>query len=167
MRLEEIPVNDLLAECGRIKEGTARDRGICLQADPCDPEDFIHGDRRLIRTAMSNLIDMSMRHSRPGGKVALGYRHELFRGSLIVSDDGAGIPFEELRTMFDIISRPGASSMDDEIEIDTDLLQLSIVRDIADLHGGRIGVRSLEGEGSTFCLHLPCRHAAALSRSSV
>jgi signal transduction histidine kinase len=167
MRLEEISVNDLLTECRRVKEKAARDRGVFLHADPCGPDDFVHGDRRLLRTAVSNLIDVSIGHSRPGGKVTIGYRHDPVRGSLVVSDDGAGIPFEELRSMFDIISRSGAGSVDDETEMDTNLLRLSIVRDVADLHGGRIGVRSLEGDGSTFTLHLPCRHAAALSRSSI
>jgi len=167
MRLEEIAVNDLLAECVRVKERTAMDRGVSLHADTYCPEDFVHGDRRLIRTAVSNLIDLSLRHSRQGGKITLGYHHEPMRGSLVVSDDGAGISFEELRSMFDIVSRPGASVMEGASEVDTDLLRLSIARDVADLHGGRVGVRSLEGEGSTFALHLPCRHAAALSRSSV
>lgn len=166
MRSEEIHVGDLLTECRGLKEAAAEENGITLHTHHSGDGDFVYGDRKLLRTAMSNLIDVAMAHSRRGGNVTIGYRHDPVRGSMVVSDDGAGIPFEELRSMFDIVSRPGFDDVYEGDGMGADLLRLSIVRDVAELHGGRIGVRSAEGEGSTFTLHLPCRHTAAPSRSS-
>jgi signal transduction histidine kinase len=104
---------------------------------------------------MSNLIDAAIRHSRPGGKVTIGHRSDSMRQSIIVSGNGQGIPYEELRGMRDLFARSSMRAVDGEDEIEPGLIGLSIVRDVVDLHKGRVGVSSLEGSGSTFTLHLP------------
>ena len=65
--------------------------------------------------------------------------------------------YEDLRSVRDLFCRAAMQGNYEVEEIDPKLLGFSIVKDIADLHGGRIGVQSIEGEGSTFTLHLPGR----------
>jgi signal transduction histidine kinase len=162
MRIEEISVNGLLEECRGVKDAVAGERGVLLEARTEDPATMLRGDRRLLRAAVTNLIDTAIRYSRPGGKVTIGHCSDTMRESIVVSDNGTGVPYEELRSIRDLFSRAGRAGVDEVDEIDAALLGLSIVRDIADLHGGRVGVRSLEGEGSTFTLHLPRGYAACV-----
>jgi signal transduction histidine kinase len=160
MRIEEISVSGLLEECREVKQAAAGKRGLSLEASIDDSEATLHGDRRLLRTAVANLIDTSMRYSRRGGKITIGHRRDTMRESIVVADNGTGVPCEELRGMRDLFGRAGGAGVDETEEMDAGMIGLYIVRDIVDLHGGRVGVRSLEGEGSTFALHIPRRCGA-------
>ena len=155
MKVERIPVRELMDECLQVKGIIAEEFGVSLQADLDDPDVCLRGDRRLLRTALSNLIDNAIKHNRPGGKIIIGYHCDNSRESVFVSDTGKGIPYDELCCMRDLFSRAGMSSLNDIENIDGDLIGLTIVKDVADLHGGRVGVRSMEGEGTTFSFHLP------------
>lgn len=155
MIVEEIAVRELVEECLDTKAGMAREHKVVLEADLEDPGATLRGDRRLLKAAVANLVDMAIKHNRPGGTVVVGHYRHPERESIVVSDDGRGIPYEELRSIRDLFCRAGTPWPYDAEEIDAELLGFSIVKDIADLHGGRVGVRSVEGEGSTFTLHLP------------
>ncbi len=157
MLIEEITVRELVEECLEFKSTAAREHDISLEAELDDPRAIICGDRRLLRAAVTNLIEMAIRHNRPGGKITVGYQSDPCRESIVVADNGRGISYEDLRSIHDLFCRPAVPGMYDVDEIDAGLLGLSVVKDIADLHGGRIGVRSMEGEGSTFILYLPRR----------
>lgn len=158
---QETSVKGLVEECLKLKGAAAQERGVAIEAEMDERDAIVLGDRRLLRAAVNNLIDAALRRSRPGGRVVIRYRSDPARGSISVSDDGAGIPYEELRDIQDLFSRVTAPGLDVDGELDASLLGLSVVRDIADLHGGRVGVRSVEGQGSTFSLHLPRPSAAA------
>lgn len=157
MLVEEIDVRELVEECLEVKCSVANERDVTLEAELDDPQATMCGDRRLLRAALTNLIEEAIRHNRPGGRVTIAYQSDHNRESIVVADNGTGIPYEELRDIRDLFCRAGVPGTCDVDEIDAGLLGLSIVKDIADLHGGRVGVRSMEGEGSTFTLHLPRR----------
>lgn len=157
MLVEEIAVKELLEECLDVKGEAAREHHVFLEAEFGDSQATVRGDRRLLRAAVTNLVEMAMRHNRPGVRVVVGYRSDPSRESIVIADNGRGLAYEELRSIRDLFCRAAAPGMYDVDEIDAGLLGFSIVKDIADLHGGRVGVRSVEGEGSTFTLHLPRR----------
>ena len=90
-----------------------------------------------------------MRLTPAGGELVV--RAELVEGSarLTVSDTGPGIEPEELPHLFDRFwqgqrSRRGSAG-----------LGLAIAKGIIEAHGGRIGVESTPGHGSTFYIFLP------------
>lgn len=157
MLVEEILVKELVEECLDVKCAAAGEHDISLEAEFDDPQATMRGDRRLLRAAVTNLVEMAIRHNRPGGTVVVGYHSDPGRESIVVTDNGRGLSYEELRSVRDLFCRAAAPGMYDVDEIDAGLLGFSVVKDIADLHGGRVGVRSVEGEGSTFTLHLPRR----------
>jgi signal transduction histidine kinase len=163
MRVERISVKEFVKECLEVKKNDAELNGIRLEDELDDPDAKISGDRRLLRDAVSNLIDMAIRSSCPGCSVSIAYHSDTARDSIVVSNDGRGIPYEELRDIRDLFCRPFAYGIDEADELPPGLLGLSVVRDVADLHGGRVGVRSLEGDGSSFSLHLPRRLASIRS----
>jgi signal transduction histidine kinase len=159
MRKEDISVRELVKECLAVKGGLAEGNGVAFELDLEDPDALISGDRALLRTAVNNLIDGAVRYNRQGGRVTITHRSELTRESLVVADSGDGIPYEELRSMQELICRGSVPVVDDVEAMDRRLIGLTIVRDVADLHGGRVGVRSVPGEGTAISIHLP-RNAA-------
>ena len=155
MKVERIPVRELMDECLELKSILAEKYGIALEADLDDGGASLRGDRGLLRAALNNIIDNSIRHNRQGGKITLGYRCDGTRDSIIVSDTSKGIPYDELCSIRDLFCRVGKPGLDENERFESGLIGLTIVRDVADLHGGRVGVRSLEGEGTTYSFHLP------------
>ena len=155
---QEMAVRDLIEECLEAKAAAAQEHNVVLEAELDDPRAIMWGDRKLLRAAVSNLVEMAIRRNRPGGKVIVGYYCDANRESIMVSDDGKGLAFEDLRSVRDIFCRAASAVVYDSEEIDDNLIGFSIVKDIADLHGGRVAVRSIEDEGSTVTLHLPHRH---------
>jgi len=102
-------------------------------------------DEKLLRHIFGNLLSNAIKYSPQGGKV-------LFRvfssGSHVVfevSDQGIGIPAEELPHLFEWFHR--ASNVG---EIQGTGLGLAIVKNSVDLHGGRIEVDSVVGQGTRF-----------------
>ena len=71
-----------------------------------------------------------------------------------VSDHGVGIPHDELKSIFDKFYR---SRTQKTRETPGSGLGLTLVRHIAESHGGRIEVESEEGRGSKFTLLIPIK----------
>jgi signal transduction histidine kinase len=82
--------------------------------------------------------------------------------TVAVSDDGPGIPPEESAHIFDRFYRVDKSRSGDR---DGGGLGLAITRGIVEAHGGRVGVQSTVGEGSTFTLSLPARNGTRTPRN--
>jgi signal transduction histidine kinase len=152
---DEIAVSGLIGECVESKRPLADAFGIALQAEIGEGRASLRGDRRLLKAALCNLIDIALKHARYAGTVTIGHKATGERDTITIACDGEGIPFDELCEMQDISCRPARSSGWEPPECDTRHAGLSIARDVVDLHSGRIGVRSLEGKGAAFSIHLP------------
>ncbi len=118
------------------------------------PSEFpiIRGDQEKLRQALGNLIDNAMKYSPDGGEIVIAGRASPDSVLLSVSDEGIGIPRDELQHVFERFHR-----------VDTGLsrttqgvgLGLYICRVIVEAHGGRIWAESRgPGRGSTFWLQL-------------
>jgi signal transduction histidine kinase len=109
------------------------------------------GDR--LAQVFTNLVDNALKFTPSGGVISL--RVSAVNGEMLVSisDTGAGIPAESQAHIFDRFyqadpSRRGGAKHGAG-------LGLAIVHEIVQAHGGRIGVRSRLGEGTTFDVFLP------------
>jgi len=102
-------------------------------------------DRQRISHVFNNLIANAIRYSPVGGEILLGAaRAEEGGVEFSVSDQGPGIPEEYHARIFERFFRvPGQTQKGAG-------LGLSIAREITVAHGGRIGVKSPPGRGSTF-----------------
>jgi two-component system OmpR family sensor kinase len=106
-------------------------------------------DRDQIRQATSILLDNAVKYTPEGGSVTVRVGEGNGEAYLEVSDTGLGIPEEKLPLVFERFYRLDSSRTQGGAG-----LGLSIAKQIAEAHGGAIGVESTEGRGSTFTLLL-------------
>jgi signal transduction histidine kinase len=107
-------------------------------------------DRNRIRQVASILLDNALKYTPDGGKVTVRVREANGWAALEVSDTGVGIPEDQLPLIFERFYRADKARASSGAG-----LGLSIARQIAEAHGGRIEVESTPQEGSTFTLLLP------------
>jgi len=102
-------------------------------------------DEKLLRHIFGNLLSNAIKYSQQGGKILFRVSSSEGRVAFEVSDQGIGIPAEELPHLFEWFHR--ASNVG---EIQGTGLGLAIVKNSVDLHGGRIEVASVVGQGTRF-----------------
>ena len=119
------------------------------------PEDggLIHGDRFYWDQILSHLIENALKENRTTG-LNLRISGEWFEGEcvLAVSDDGVGIPAEDLPFVFKRFYRCGKERTH---ETKGTGLGLSIVKRAVEAHGGTIEVTSHPGVETVFLMHVP------------
>lgn len=113
-------------------------------------------DRELLTQALTNLVDNALTHTDRGGSVTVTVT-DGEHATVSIADTGAGIPADEMPRIFDRFHRVDRSRDRDRGGAG---LGLEITRRIIEAHGGRIGVASEFGRGSTFTIDLPADPAS-------
>lgn len=111
----------------------------------------IAADRNSLSEVLANLADNAIKYSREGGQVVMTARVD---GDFViceVEDKGMGIPGSLIGNLFTKFYRSHRSRQ----YVSGTGLGLYICKAIVESHGGQIGVRSKEGEGSTFYFSVP------------
>ncbi|MER6146274.1 SpoIIE family protein phosphatase [Streptomyces sparsogenes] len=133
--------------------------GLSLRVD-CPPlPEPVHVDREMWEKIVFNLLSNALKFTFAGG-VTVRVAAAGDRARLTVADTGTGVPPEELPYLFDRFHRVrGARSRSHE----GSGIGLALVKDLVELHGGTVSVRSRPGEGSTFTVEVPfgAAHLAA------
>ena len=120
---------------------------VALEADQA-PGRF-WGDPSLLRQALSNLVSNAEQAMRGGGRLTLSARPAGDDGiDLVVSDEGVGMPPEVLARVFDLYFTTKSEGTG---------IGLAVVKQVAQLHGGRVELRSQPGEGTAITIRLPVR----------
>ncbi len=137
-------------------EPLAREKGVAfeVQVDPRIP--LVMTDPSIVHKVLMNLLSNAVKFTEAGGSVTLEVTLGDDRASMliVVSDTGIGIPENELSCVFErfrqadssISRRYGGSG-----------LGLALVKEMAELLGGSASVESTVGEGSVFCVSIPCK----------
>jgi signal transduction histidine kinase len=124
---------------------------------PADlPVLFADGDR--LAQVFTNLVDNALKFTPADGSIKL--QVEMVGGEMqvSVSDTGRGIPTSALPHVFDRFYQADISRSRGKHGAG---LGLAIVLEIVQAHGGRISVRSQEGQGTSFVVNLPLAQSAA------
>ena len=157
--LENVPLRGVLMNAVRDCEPKAEMKQVKLTLD-CDPQLRTDLNAPLIEQAVINLIDNAIKYSEPGKSVEISAYVANGELTIRVRDYGSGIPKEHLPRIFERFYRVDKSR---SRSLGGTGLGLAIVKHIAQAHGGRVGVESILGAGSTFYIHLPLRQAAPVT----
>jgi signal transduction histidine kinase len=116
-----------------------------------------------LRQVTQNLLVNATKFTPEGGTITLRAREE--NGSIVVEvqDTGYGIPEEEQRRLF----RPYHRQIGDREHLSGLGLGLALCKNLVQLHGGRIWVRSQEGKGSTFSFSIPINSRAQQAGTTI
>jgi two-component system phosphate regulon sensor histidine kinase PhoR len=112
----------------------------------------INADKDKIEGVFANLIDNAIKFNKENGSIKISSRQEGDKIKIIVEDSGVGIPEKDIPRIFERFYRVDKAR---SRELGGTGLGLSIVKHIVELHGGNVGVESVEGLGSKFWFTLP------------
>ncbi len=147
-KLEPVSIVEFMEEIEIGAAMQAEAQGLRLVTSPAENDVAVNGDRQLLASALSNLIQNAYKFTRRGGTVTLTTRATKDRVLIEVRDECGGLPPGKADELFQPYSQRGS-------ERSGLGLGLSIALSAARVHGGDIQVRDLPGTGCVFTLDLP------------
>ena len=109
---------------------------------------MVEADMHLTERVLFNLLSNAFKHTSAEDSIVVDLAPDGDKVRLSVTDTGEGIPADKLGLVFDRFYQVGNRSSGTGIG-------LALVKSIAQLHGGSVGVESRVGEGTTFTVTLP------------
>ncbi|MDX9783913.1 MAG: ATP-binding protein [Spirochaetia bacterium] len=144
-------LRELIQEALASVEHAAAAKNLKLELD-CPETLMAEVNGGLLVQAVFNLLDNAVKYSPHSTSVSVSTGITDGRLRIEVRDEGPGIPAAELPRLFERFYRVDKARSREQGGTG---LGLAIVRHIAEVHGGRAGVESWEGEGSLFWIELP------------
>jgi signal transduction histidine kinase len=115
----------------------------------------VRGDRRLLERLVANLVENAVRHNVDGGIVEVRTGSAAGRSTVEVRNDGPLVPPEAVASLLEPFQRLDRSAPGDGVG-----LGLSIVRSVAEAHGGSVELRARPSGGLVVRVSLPARDSA-------
>jgi two-component system sensor histidine kinase/response regulator len=128
-----------------------KQEGATATVDVADDAPVFHADKVLVKRVLSNLVQNALTHTAGPVHLSLAARADANGILITVADDGPGIPLEYQEIIFRKFERVRAANAP---RVRSSGLGLTFCRLAVESHGGRIWVKSAEGEGSTFYIQL-------------
>ena len=119
------------------------DRGVDIELESAPKSHVVKGHRGLVGVAIANLVDNAISFSKSGDTLRVSVDHT---GRVCVSDNGPGIPDDELERIFEPFSKTPPNRQGHG-------LGLAIVRAVMTAHGGEVSARNGDRGGADFALH--------------
>ncbi|HEY7986373.1 MAG TPA: ATP-binding protein [Methylophilaceae bacterium] len=144
---ENILISGLITDVQQVMEPQMAQYEVAFEVQAKCAEFAILGSREALTGALTNLLANAMQACTDKGKVVLEAVPEKDRHILLrVTDNGRGISPDMLDRLFEPFFTTRTEGTG---------LGLAIVREVAQIHGGDVTVKSKLGKGSEFCLRLP------------
>ncbi|GAA3185082.1 hypothetical protein GCM10010531_44120 [Blastococcus jejuensis] len=161
LSLEPVDVGEVVTESLDLVRTAATRRGITLRAPDRLNGARVVADRQRLKQVLVNLLSNAVKYNRDGGEVLLSWAAPESSSTadagdgdwlrVSVRDTGRGIPADRLDDVFTPFDRLGAEGTD----VEGTGVGLSLTRTLVEALGGRIGLESEVGRGSTFWVDLP------------
>jgi two-component system, OmpR family, sensor histidine kinase SenX3 len=154
---ERLPELNTVEVDAVVREALGRSRlviestGITITTD-ADSGLLVAGDRTLLVTALSNLLENAVAYSPPGSPVSVSRRLVDGFVEIAVTDRGIGIAEDEQQRVFERFYRVDRAR---SRATGGTGLGLAIVKHVAANHGGEVKLWSMPGTGSTFTMRIP------------
>lgn len=152
LRLEQVDPAPLLHRAAETFGPRAGTKSIEFESDIEESLPFIHVDSDRIEQVLANLLDNAVKFTPEGGRITLSARRTAEMVEISVADTGIGLSKENRKHIFDQFYQT-----DDTLTRKTGGtgLGLSIVKQLIEVHRGKISVESEEGKGTRFIFILP------------
>ena len=150
MHKEAADVAALVGDAAEMMRPIAAAAGVELAVQPLDDSVWADSDR-IVQT-LTNLLSNAIKFSPRNARVSVTCEREVGEILFRISDEGRGIPPDQLETVFERFQQVDAS---DSREKGGTGLGLAICRSIVHAHEGRIWAESAGGQGTTLCFTLP------------
>ncbi|MFN2621842.1 MAG: ATP-binding protein [Chthoniobacterales bacterium] len=131
-----------------------------LHCDVTSEPLIVSCDAGVIRRVLENFVSNALKFTKADGTISINVERTRAGATIAVRDDGTGIPPEQHEHIFEKFGQTDAGA---EKKHSTGL-GLAFCRMAVEAHGGKIGVQSELGKGSTFYFTLPIRAAAKIDR---
>jgi PAS domain S-box-containing protein len=152
LSLEAVDVAQSVREALDMMRPIAASSGIQIcNAPKLDSNQYVKADRRRLQQVLLNLLSNAIKYNLPAGKVEVCSENLADKVRIKVSDTGLGIPPEFQHRVFAPFDRLHA----DHTDVQGTGLGLALSRKLIELMGGRIGLESEPGSGTTFWIDLP------------
>jgi len=131
----------------------ATERGIRLTKRLDGGVSPVLADPDLLSRAIGNLVSNAIKYSPPKTEVVISAKNAGGGVAIEIADQGYGIPEVSVNRIFEKFYRVPRVQ---DVDVPGTGLGLALVKEIAELHGGSVAVRSSVGAGSVFTLWIPC-----------
>ncbi|AGG73581.1 Putative sensor histidine kinase [Sinorhizobium meliloti 2011] len=159
--LEPFRVAEAIAACEAMLSHQAREKGVRLTSRVTRSVGEINADQRAFQQILINLIGNAIKFTDRGGLVTVDAALEGNMLKLTVSDTGIGIAADKLQ----MLGQPFVQIQNDYTRrYEGTGLGLSLVKGLAELHGGDVSIRSAEGEGTVIVVTIPSDASGAAER---
>ncbi len=152
---EPCNINDLVRRAIEDLRPLAEAQEHVIEYKPPEESLLIMGDPNRLNSVMSNLLSNAIKFTDPRALIRVEVSWNDDEAIVSVTDNGPGIPKEELPRVFEHLFRGRASVRDPNNPVEGTGLGLALAKTVIEQHGGRLWVESEEGQGSTFRFALP------------
>ncbi len=158
MEFSSEPARTVLDHALAMVSLAARRKNITIAASSPGESPVLTIDVSKIEQVVMNVLANAVEYSPPGSRILVDTDWDERHFSIRITDEGPGIPPEEIRHLFQAYGKSSARKTAGERSIG---LGLAISRKIVDQHQGTISVTSELGKGSIFEIRLPLRQESA------
>jgi signal transduction histidine kinase len=163
LQLEMVSVEEVTRQVCEALDLQAIHRQIDFTLDlPSGEIPSVEADRALLHQAIHNLVDNAIKYTNNGGKVTVSVMVKQNEVTWEVKDTGIGISPVDLPRVFERFYQPAGGQARQKRGSG---LGLTIVKSIAERHGGSIRAESQLGKGSKFTLTIPLRQPSESKES--
>ena len=148
---EPFHLADLVQDIIQKFEVISKEKGMHIEMQASQNVPMVFADIGLVERAISNIVDNALKYGDSNGRVKIQLKPDDQNVSVVISDDGPGIPEQEQSYIFERYRRFDRTRKDRKGAG----LGLAIVKKILEIHNQSIKVLSESGKGASFSFHLP------------
>jgi len=150
-KIETIDLYDMINEVIALNKLQLENKNLMIN-NQVRPDTKVFGDKKMTFTVLTNLINNAIKFSNPRSSITISSESKEGFLKINISDEGIGIPYKHLHSIFSIDSEYQTRGTENEYGTG---LGLKVVAEFVERMGGKVSAISEENIGSTFSFELP------------